>query len=59
MALSRREFQLVVERVARLEAKTRQLEDMLKVLENKVKPENLYRSFKQFEAEEKRKAEMP
>ncbi len=59
MALTRREFQLLTERVGKLEAKVRQLEDMLKILDNKIKPENITRSIKNWEDMEKAKAEKP
>lgn len=57
MALTRREFQLLQERVGRLESKLYALEQRLSVYENVLKPENLLRRVREGEAEEKRKAE--
>ena len=57
MALTRREFQLLQERVSRLESKLYALEQRLSVYDNLLKPENLLRRVREGEAEEKRKAE--
>lgn len=57
MALTRREFQLLQEKVTRLENKLYALEQRLSVYENILKPENLLRRVREGEAEEKRKAE--
>lgn len=57
MEFSRRDFQLIQERVSRLESKLYALEQRLVVLDNVLKPENLLRRVRDGEAEEKRKAE--
>jgi hypothetical protein len=57
MALSRREFQLVLDRVSKLEMQVRGLEEKCKVLDNRMKGDNLIRTIKETEDEEKRKKE--
>lgn len=57
MALSRREFQLALDRISKLEAKTRMLEDKLKVHESRMTGESLSRILKQHEEEERLKKE--
>lgn len=57
MALTRREFQLLQEKVSRLESKLYQIEQRLNMYDNVLKPENLLRRVREGEAEEKRKAE--
>ncbi len=59
MAMSRREFQLLTERVAKCEAQIRQIHDLLKIIDNKLKPDNLARSLKNYEEAGKKKAESP
>ncbi len=59
MALSRREFQQLMERVGKCEARLRQIDDALKIIDNKLRPDNLARSLKNWEDAEKKKAESP
>lgn len=54
MAISRREFQLLVERVSRLENNLRALEEQVKVHENRLKPTYLWRTVKVEEQEQER-----
>jgi hypothetical protein len=57
MALSRREFQLLMERVSKLENQFRMLEDKMKVHDSRMKGENLMRILKEAEGEEKARKE--
>lgn len=57
MEVNRRDFQMLQERVGRLESKLYALDQRLAVFENLLKPENLLRRVRQGEDEEKRKAE--
>jgi hypothetical protein len=53
MALSRREFQLVADRVSRLESQVRSLDIMVKNLENRLKGESITRILKEYEDAER------
>jgi hypothetical protein len=55
MALSRREFQLLMERVGKLETRARTLEEQIKVLDNRTKPAAIMRALRQEEEEEKKR----
>jgi len=57
MALSRREFQLLVERVGKLEARMRAIEETIKAHESRLKPSNLLRTIRSQEEEERIKKE--
>ncbi len=57
MEVSRRDFQVLQERVGRLEGKIHAIEQRLNALDNLLKPENLVRRVRQGEHEEKRRAE--
>lgn len=57
MALSRREFQLLQERVAKLEMQVRALDNRLKAQETLLKPTHLARRVREGEEEMKREAE--
>lgn len=57
MALSRREFQLLQERVAKLEMQVRALDNRLKAHEALLKPTNLARRVREGEDELKRMVE--
>ncbi len=56
MEVSRRDFQILQERVGRLESKLYAFEQRLVAFENLLKPENLLRRVRQGEEEEKRRA---
>lgn len=55
MSLSRREFQLLTDRVGKLESKARALEEQLKAHETRLKPSLLLRALRQEEEEEKKR----
>ncbi len=57
MEVSRRDFQVLQERVGRLESKLYAFEQRLTAFENLLKPDNLLRRIRQGEEEEKRRAE--
>ena len=57
MEVSRRDFQVLQERVGRLESKIHAIEQRLATLDNLLKPENLVRRVRQGEQEEKRRVE--
>ncbi len=57
MALSRREFQILQERVAKLEMQVRALDNRLKAQEGLLKPSNLARRVREGDDELKRMAE--
>lgn len=57
MEVSRRDFQVLQERVGRLESKIHAIEQRLATLGNLLKPENLVRRVRQGEQEEKRRVE--
>ena len=56
MEVSRRDFQVLQERVGRLEGKVHAMEQRLTAFENLLKPENLLRRVRQGEEEERRRA---
>ena len=57
MALTRREFQVLMERVARLESQVRMLDEKNKVLEGRLKGDNLTRILKEHEDAERLRKE--
>jgi hypothetical protein len=57
VALSRREFQILQERVAKLEMQVRALDNRLKASESMMKPSNLARRVREGDEEIKRAAE--
>lgn len=57
MEITRRDWQLLSERVGRIESKLYQLDSRITNIENFLKPENLLRRVRQAEAEEKIRAE--
>lgn len=59
MSLSRREFDMVRDRVSRLESQVRALEEKLKIMETRYKGENLLRLIHEAEENEKAKKERP
>ena len=57
MALTRREFQVLMDRVARLESQVRMLDEKNKVLEGRLKGDNLTRILKEYEDAERLRKE--
>lgn len=57
MEITRRDWQVLSDRVGRMESKLYQLDSQMKAIENLLKPENLLRRLHQAEEEEKLKAE--
>jgi len=57
MALSRREFQLALDRISKLESKVRMLEDKMKVFEGRLTGESLMRILKETEEQDRLKKE--
>lgn len=57
MALSRREYELLRDRVSKLESQVRGLEEKTKVLESRIKGEALLRNLREAEDQEKQKKE--
>lgn len=56
MELTRRDWQLVLDRLGKLESKVYQLEAQMRTMENSMKPENLVRRLKQAEEDADAKA---
>lgn len=52
MDISRRQWDLVVERISKLEGKVRMLESRLELIDKKIKPQEIYRIVKQQKQEE-------
>ena len=57
MTLSRREFEQLRDRVTRLEAMLRGLEDKIKIQENRIKGDSLLRAIREAEEHEKARKE--
>lgn len=57
MTLSRREFDQLRDRVTRLEAMLRSLEDKIKIQENRIKGDSLLRTIREAEEHEKARKE--